>query len=817
MVKIYDPAGRVAVREVIPDDGIAAPSYVPPIAGWDHEAWYYACCYSRGLEPAVRWSTWSDPARLAAMPQRTFAYKVAAGPAGVYRIALLGLPDHYVDLRLTPDLPYGVVSNVTWLHGHGDQYRKSWLYVPQQAKKAYVLFLQNDQPAQRTFILRDPQGQALELHDTADGASKEPTPQGVVYPGVVQREVFFPGIGHYDGQLLALEVSAGPGDFLVGVAFGLHADPAWKRPNNTVNALFAPDPETAMALRGGTILHDGKQFWHAYQVRYHDWLKTLNPEDAALPAGLPQAPDYHSPGSHQRPAANSADRIMHSYGVHKNAQALHAALVEMNTGLNYIGPGDTILHGPTKNLAYEMGCYSFFYHRPAWRILQETQAPEAAKGPIREFILQVGDRLAFCRTGELVNGNALSSLVQALRYCYAASGDPLQKELFETYWDRFTNGGFGARVGVGPSGGIQESFGYDQNYGSYVLRGWAAVLTDLHDERFQAVHDRVSTLYSYVYDGKLETSPWSSRTHGGIAGGTYDPAKEPFAWKGNGGPDFTVGVNGHNEFFAARRAGYYAVTYHGRLTPTWEGEAFQGQIGFGGGMLCQLHVPGKGPVIASTLNGSYGQGMHLSQWRNFHLHTLVGTTADGLPMVSANSEHFDARLEGETVTSSGEVRQSSVRVLRRFTFEANAVVCEVRLAGAAADEVYNLYGGRPPLRGVLTELFEMIPFGNVPAKKRQGKNPPPLTRVLALDAEGRPAGAVTPESVQAPGIEIDRYGYGCRVIFAQPMTVILGKNDTLLVKLVDKPTPAREVRFAYRLEPYTGPSAADADPKGGTP
>ncbi|GAF92928.1 unnamed protein product, partial [marine sediment metagenome] len=118
------------------------------------------------------------------------------------------------------------------------------------------------------------------------------------------------------------------------------------------------------------------------------------------------------------------------------------------------------------------------------------------------------------------------------------------------------------------------------------------------------------------------------------------------------------------------------------------------------------------------------------------------------------------------------------------------------------------------LRGVLTEAYEMIPFGNVPKKRRKsGKKPPLLTRLQALDAEGKPAGAVTPEARPASRVEIDRHGYGCRVIFERPMTVLLGENDTLLVKLIDKPTHAKDIQLTYRLEPYIGPSVIDAAAK----
>lgn len=802
LVKIYAPDGALLVREVIPDDGIAGGAYQPAVAGWDHEAWYAESCRTRGLEPELRWSGFSAPDRLAAMPKRTFRYSVPAGAAGVYRVLATGVPDLYVTVRLTPDLPCGTVSTGYWLHGHGAQYRHNALYVPRGAQKMWILFFEMDRPAGRSFVLRDPAGKPIELKDDSRDAKDAPRPQGVVYEGVVQRLAYFARPGQYDDQILTLDISDGPGDFLVTAAFGMHTDPPARRPNHTVNAIFAPDAETARALQGGAIYHDGLTLWQPYQVRYHDWLRTLPEEPGGVPTNLPTRPDYNSPGSHERPARDAADRIMHDYPAHRDPRALRAALREMANGLDAMGPGDVIVHGPMKNLAYEMGCYSFFYHRPAWRILQQSDAPAPAKAAIREFVIQVGDRLAFCRGGELVNGNALASLVQALRYCVEASGDPLQKSLFDTYWDRFAHGGFGDRVGIGPSGAIQESFGYDENYGSYVLRGWRAVIADLGDPRFIAAHNGVRNFYSYVASQGLEAGPYSSRTEGGVAGGTYDPQAAPYEWKGLGGSNLTVSVNGANEFFAARRPLYYALTYHGRLSPTWVGDGFHGQVGYGGGMLCQLHIPGHGQVLASTLNGAYGAGMHPSQWPDFHIHSVVGETADGRPLVSANSEHADARLAGNTVTSSGEVRQSSVRVFRRYEFGNAGIVCHVQLGASAAAQVFNLYGGADTLRGYVREAYEMIPFADVPVKRRAGRNPPPLTRVTALNAAGKAIGPLGPEPVQAAAVEIDRSGYGCRVEFEKPMPVRRGANDTVLVRLTEDTVPAEQVALTYRLKPY---------------
>src|SRR5690242_4316785 len=51
LVKIYAPDGKVLIREIVPDDGVASHAYLPAIGGWDHELWYYTFCRSRGEQP----------------------------------------------------------------------------------------------------------------------------------------------------------------------------------------------------------------------------------------------------------------------------------------------------------------------------------------------------------------------------------------------------------------------------------------------------------------------------------------------------------------------------------------------------------------------------------------------------------------------------------------------------------------------------------------------------------------------------------------------------------------------------------------------
>lgn len=205
LVKVYPPDGKPVVREVIPDDGIVAPTANPVFAGRDHEAWYYATCYSRGLDPLVRWSAFSDPKRLAALAKRSFTYEVAGGQPGVYRVVIVGTPDHYVTVKLDSDLKYSVAGSPEWLHGHGELFRRSYIYVPKTTHSISLLFLQLDEPASRSFVLTDAKGNELASGNGADG--------------LVQTSVLCEG--RYDDQVLTLEVSHGPGDFLINVTHQL--------------------------------------------------------------------------------------------------------------------------------------------------------------------------------------------------------------------------------------------------------------------------------------------------------------------------------------------------------------------------------------------------------------------------------------------------------------------------------------------------------------------------------------------------------------------------------------------------------------------
>jgi hypothetical protein len=257
LVKVYGTDGRPLVRQVIPDDGVSSGSYGPPVAGWDHEAWYYETCYSRGLRPAARWSAPSEPGRLNKVPERTFSWQIKADGPGVFRVVLVGNPDLYVRLRTNPNLASGVAGSPEWIHGDGAIFGRRYFYVPRGAAAVHALFLQLDRPRRRTFTVRGPDGTVLMEGRGADGLQRE--------------EYSLPKDGALDERVLSVEVSEGAGDFLLNVTVemkGKSLRRAKKRPELTVDnfdifrpwrgpkaltAVLCPDEATARTIRGGVF------------------------------------------------------------------------------------------------------------------------------------------------------------------------------------------------------------------------------------------------------------------------------------------------------------------------------------------------------------------------------------------------------------------------------------------------------------------------------------------------------------------------------------------------------------------------------------
>jgi len=735
LFKIYDPEGNAVVREIIPDDGVESLNYLPRLGGWDHELDYYALCYSRGSVPMMRFSAYADPKRLAQIEKRTFTRRIPGGKKGIYRVLVVGERDHYATLHLDPALKYAVCGHHSWIHGSGDQWKKSYIYVPKGTVGLHLGFAEPDLPRTRRFTLTAPDGKKL-----FDGPAKG---------SLVVTEAKFGKPGQYDDQLLTLDVSPGAGDYLLHIILQRQEG---DYVGMGTSAVFASDAATAKALRGGAIYHDGQVFWHMFQVRLHDWLKA-----------------------------------------NKLSGELDAEVRTLADLMGLIGPGDGRGSASWTNWAYAFGYFGCRIWRPTWLLMKRGDVPQQLKDIIREGLIIGGDRLSFAIGIERVNGNAFAQIPVALWYCHKATGDKLQKERFEVYFERWRNEGWGEGSGLSKSGDSQEHFAHDNHYGYYIMENYGGghwvkpgIVQDTDDPRFREVLDRIRTLYSYIWCRKVNANPWSARTHHSCTEGKWKRGDANMTWKGDPGPDLTVSVNGGDEWFAARRKNYYIVTFHGRLAPAWTINTFYGQLGFGGGIICQLTVPGKGTVLASTVAGSYGRGMHLANWRNFHIHSIVGEMWDGKPLVAGVSEHHDAKLNGNVVASSGEVRDRGVRSARKYTFGADAVDCEVSLTPTDYAQILSLWSPGRSLSEV-REAYEMIPFVNA--------------KVTLLGADGAALGELKAQPVEAKTIVIDRRGYGVRVELDKPRKVLAGAS-TVLIQLADKVTPAEQIALKYRLVPF---------------
>lgn len=773
LFKVYDPEGQPVVREVIPDDGCATPNFPDRIGGWDHELQYYANLYAKGTLPSFRWSAWSDPARLNTLVARTFERPIKGGKKGIYRVVLAGTPDHYVSLNLSPELKTAVCGHPNFLHGHGDQHKKSFIYVPKGSVGFFFAAVEPDLPRARRFKVSAPDGKVLLEAATKGGYAATITNS---WQGAT---VNFARPGEYDGKLLTVEVTPGQGDYLIRLVLQQPNEGAFKDyVGASSSALFAPEEATALALKGGTLEVDGLLFWHPFQVKFHNWLK-----------------------------ANKLEATDQEKALRKELQAEFngMCLLETSDGRGALS---------WVNWAYGMGYYGCKIFQNGWRLMQRAEVPQEVKAIIKEGLIMAGDRLSFATGGERVNGNAFAQINVALWYSHRATGDALQKERFETFWQRWTTEGWGPGAGLSPSGDAQEHFAHDCHYGSYLMDNWKAtnnqwiqsggILGDATDDpRFQKVLDRYQELYSYLYcrdanQQAVAANPWSARTAMFPHASTLNWETAAHRWKGEPGPDFTVNVNGGNEWFAARRKNYYLLSFHGRLAPEWLSRSFYGQSGFGGGIICQLTVPGKGPVLASTLHDSYGKGMDPANMREFHIHSLVGELWDGRPLISAISEHDNVKLEGNVVSSSGEIRDGHVKVMRRYTYNADSIDCAVNLAESDYARVLSIWAPDRKWSDV-RQVSEMIPY--LP-KDSTGQK---AAVVTLLDAAGKELAPATATPTVAKTIRIDRGGFGVNIRLDQPRKVLLGSNHTVLIQLVepnDKPTPAEQVALTYSLEPF---------------
>jgi hypothetical protein len=768
MCKLYDPNGKLVVREFIADDGVTEPLFPGRISSWDHELQYNANLYAKGTVPTIRTTGYCDPARLKSITARTFNYKVTKAVKGVYRLVLVGSRDNLATVNLTPALPYGTAGHPTFLYRHHKEKDTSYAYVPQGSDGMFMILVEPDMPRQRKVSIY--YKRKLLYSCEAKGGY---TLAGGDDWKALQKEF---AAGKFDRKVLRIEVSEGKGDYLLKLAFTQPKKDAFKDyVGMGSQAVLAPDAKLAKRLAGGTHIFDKQVYWHPFQSKFAAWLK-----------------------------ANPLNKNDKEKALRKDLDSLFNYFRLMETS---DGRGSK----SWTNWAYAFGYYGCRIWRTSWKLMPRKDVPQEIKDIIREGLIMAADRLSFATGMEPVNGNAFSQINVALWYAAQATKDPQVIRRFELFWKRWAEGdGWGNGFGLSRSGDSQEHFAHDMHYGSYIMDNWLGVtwvkeggiLDDAKgiDDRFQKVMDRYRELYSYLFCRETKgravgANPWSSRTHMTASGSAAHWEKYGHKWKGEPGKDFTVSVNDGDEWFAARRPTYYALTFHGRLAPEWMSRCFEGQLGFSGGTLCQLTVPGKGPVLTGTIKGSYGKGCDPANWRNLHINSIVGERWDGAPLVSAISDHSDtAKLNGKTVTSSGEVRDGHVQVKRSYTFEKDRIKCAVNLSESSYAGALSIWShGRKWSQVRLA--YEMIPYRY---DFHRNKSHCTVTATLA-DGKSTP---LTKEPTNTQKVRIDRGGYGVDVILPEARNVQLGNNGTILIEITKKEVPADQVKLSYELVPY---------------
>ena len=153
------PTASPVVREVIPDDGVTSQAFLPPRAPGTMRPGTTPTAHMKGTQPMIRWSAFSAPIGWRAVPKRTFTCPIKGGKKGVYRVLLVGAIDHYVTLKIDPELPYAVAGHPDWLHGHGE-------HVPQELR---LRARRHARPARGAGRVRPAAHRRVARSKTADG------------------------------------------------------------------------------------------------------------------------------------------------------------------------------------------------------------------------------------------------------------------------------------------------------------------------------------------------------------------------------------------------------------------------------------------------------------------------------------------------------------------------------------------------------------------------------------------------------------------------------------------------------------------------
>lgn len=529
MVKLYDPEGGIVFNEELPDDGIESGGYDLAWGGWDHELWARGATREVGAEPMFRWDSFSDPAKLEKLRGEQRTIKVKGGKKGVYQLQVVGCDDHFVKLSLTPGLKFGVLGHPDFLAGHGEQFRTSYLYVPEAPwytkgrDKIDLWLIEHAYPRTRSLTLYHG-NDALEMKDTA----YQTTGKSMTADQALGRsEISLKGIA--PGSVLKL-VNEGDGDFLIR----LHGIPA----------IFCPDEETAKFIAGGVIAIQGgpvvsfpwqAELWNAVKdLKKEDFIVKPGPgewnkiaaedlaklqilqwqssndaasSDKALTnaaAALAKLDPFSMDKAFDDPALSGqslqALQVFYLYPIKGNGLYHNPAVRNLIT-LSLIKQwfrfrgGEVIWEPGELNVAYAEG-FHWDEWEPVWN-MKESLAPAVLQA-FQKGVGNIAQRMFYANGLELVLSNGRTTIPMNLYHAFLITGDEKLKDLSKRYLKRMVDATDSPQAGGSKAGYFREHFAADGGYCTYPLFQLGRMWNISNDPDAFAAMDNLCRWINYV-------------------------------------------------------------------------------------------------------------------------------------------------------------------------------------------------------------------------------------------------------------------------------------------------------------------------------
>lgn len=542
LLKVYDPDGEVLHEEDVPDDGVTSGAYQQAWAGWDHEMWARGGVREVGAEPLFRWGAFGDPNKLEKISGARRTIEVPGGK-GVYRILLAGCDDHFATINLSPDLKFGVLGHPDWIAGRAEQFRTSYLYVPEApyyAPDELLLWLIEHKYPRDRRVSVSLDGERLPIETEAQGTVEELTAGEAIGRGALSLEGIRPG------SVLKLE-NEGTGSFLLRV--------------NGIPAILCPDPATARYIGGGLERTDDgmvvafpfqRKLWEAMsdleredfecRVKPGEWLETSEEElwkirvhawghdnspasvDRALTAvngALQNIEQFSAKGFFDR-IPRMKQRIgdltlYYLYPFEGNRLYHDPALRNIITmllakeWLRY-RPGEVIYEWNYLNVAYAQG-FHWDCWEPIWN-MKDRFRPEVLEA-FQQGTRRIAQRMFYANALELVITNGRTTVPLNIYHAYLITGDEDLKKLALRHFRRMYTALDGPHSGWSETGYFREHFGADGGYCTYPLYQLGRLYQLSKDEQVLECLDHLCRWMNYcaLPNGERWTGPtsWNAR------------------------------------------------------------------------------------------------------------------------------------------------------------------------------------------------------------------------------------------------------------------------------------------------------------------